>query len=227
MDPTIKKLFDAGAENYDWQRRHLIPCFDDFYGMALTLVETERPSPKILDVGAGTGLFSSLVLEKFPDAHLTLIDYSEKMLDGARERFQRLNSNDIQYIAADYTKYKFTDHYDLIISSLSIHHLVHEEKKNLFATLYQVLRSGGIFVNADQVRGTTPETDAYYKKRWLEAVQASGLPQHLIDASVERRKHDINASVDEQIGWLKEAGFVDVDCMYKNLEFAVFYAKKG
>lgn len=224
MDPMVKKLFDAGAENYDWQRRHLIPCFDDFYGMALSLVETDAPSPRILDVGAGTGLFAGLVLQKYPDAQLTLIDYSEKMLDGARQRFGEAAR--VQYIVADYTAHPFTETYDVIISSLSIHHLPHEEKRKLFAALYRALRPGGIFVNADQVRGTTAETDAYYKRRWLEAVRASGLPEHLIQASVERRKHDINASVEEQIRWMEEAGFCDVDCLYKNLEFAVFCGKK-
>jgi len=224
LDPIVKKLFDDGAEGYDWQRRHLIPCFDDFYGIALSLVETDVPSPRVLDVGAGTGLFAGLVLRKYPNARLTLIDYSEKMLDGARQRFGP--NAEVRYIVADYTAYEFTDTYDVIVSSLSIHHLSHEDKRKLFAVLHRILRDGGIFVNADQTRGTTPETDAYYKRRWLAAVQASGLPQHLIDASVERRKHDINASVDEQIRWMREAGFRDVDCMYKYFEFAVFCGRK-
>ena len=224
MDSIIKKLFDAGAENYDWQRRHLIPCFDDFYGMALSLVETDVPSPRILDVGAGTGLFANLVLQKYPDAQITLIDYSEKMLEGARKRFAY--APNIQYIEADYSAYTFSETYDVIISSLSIHHLPHEEKRKLFATLYNALRPGGIFVNADQTQGRSPATDAYYKKRWLEEVRASGLPEHLIQESVERRKHDINAPLEDQLRWLEEAGFTDVDCMYKYLEFAVFCGRK-
>lgn len=224
MDPNVKKLFDAGANGYDWQRRHLIPCFDDFYGMALSLVETNDSSPRILDLGAGTGLFASLVLQKYPEARLTLIDFSDKMLEGARQRFQQMAN--VQYIASDYSSYNFTESYDVVISSLSIHHLIHEEKRKLFAALFHALRPGGIFVNADQVRGATPQTDAYYNERWLAAVRASGLPEELINASVERRKLDINATAAEQMEWLTEAGFQDVDCMYKNLVFAVFYGKK-
>ncbi len=59
MDPNVKKLFDSGADDYDWQRRQLIPCFDDFYGMAVSLVEPDERSPRILDLGAGTGLFAA------------------------------------------------------------------------------------------------------------------------------------------------------------------------
>ncbi|MFD0871360.1 class I SAM-dependent methyltransferase [Paenibacillus residui] len=225
MDPSVKKLFDAGAKDYEWQRRNLIPCFDDFYGMALSLVESADSSPRILDLGAGTGLFSGLVLQKYPKARLTLIDFSELMLDKARQRFGSQAAN-VQYIMADYCDYAFTESYDFVISSLSIHHLPHDGKRKLFANVYHALREGGVFVNADQARGSTPETDAYYKRRWMASVSASGLPQEMIDASVERRKHDINASVEEQIRWMEEAGFTDVDCMYKNLEFAVFYGKK-
>ncbi|GIP36462.1 class I SAM-dependent methyltransferase [Paenibacillus sp. J2TS4] len=226
MDPSVKKLFDAGAKDYDWQRKNLIPCYDDFYGTALSLVESADPSPRILDLGAGTGLLSGLVLQKYPQAQLTLIDFSDPMLDKARQRFSPSASN-VQYIAADYSDYAFTECYDFIISSLSIHHLPHAGKRKLFANVYHALRDGGVFVNADQARGPTPETDAYYKRRWMASVRASGLAQEMIDASVERRKHDINASVEEQIRWMEEAGFNEVDCMYKNLEFAVFYGKKA
>ncbi len=74
MDPSVKDLFDAVAGDYDRERRQLIPCFDDFYGMALSLVESDHPSPRILDLGAGTGLFSGMVLHKHPHARLTLMD---------------------------------------------------------------------------------------------------------------------------------------------------------
>ncbi|MEI0737734.1 hypothetical protein VQ056_15460 [Paenibacillus sp. JTLBN-2024] len=46
-------------------------------------------------------------------------------------------------------------------------------------------------MNADQVRGSTPQTDAYYKERWLASVNASGLPRQAIEASIERRKLDM------------------------------------
>lgn len=108
-NPIIKKLFDDGAENYDWQRRHLIPCFDDFYGMALSLVNMDDSSLRILDLGAGTGLFSSLILQKYPNAQVTLMDYSDKMLDAARQRFRQVKN--AQYIAADYSNYKFAEPY--------------------------------------------------------------------------------------------------------------------
>lgn len=224
MDISVKELFDANASKYDRERRHLIPCFDDFYGMALSLVESGKTRPRILDLGAGTGLFSSLVLHKYPEAQLTLIDFSEAMLEKARQRFEGMNH--VSYIVADYSDYSFESAYDIVISSLSIHHLTHEAKQRLFAEIYRLLPAGGLFVNADQVAGNHPQNDQYYRQRWLEAIHRSGLPKEAIEASVERRKLDINARVGDQIRWMEQAGFQEVDCMYKYFDFAVFFGRK-
>jgi tRNA (cmo5U34)-methyltransferase len=221
---TVKELFDAVATEYDMQRRQLIPCFDEFYGMALSLAESASSAPRILDLGAGTGLFSGMVLQKYPAARLTLVDLSESMLDVARQRLSQVPH--VEYVVADYSSCTFVEPFDIIVSSLSIHHLTHPAKRQLFSTIYRLLNEGGTFVNADQVQGHTPGMDAYYRKRWLEAIGQSGLSQEAIDASIERRQVDINAKLGDQLLWLEQAGFAEVDCMYKYLDFAVFYGKK-
>lgn len=224
MELSVKKLFDAVARDYDRERKHLIPCFEDFYGMALSLVESRSDSPKILDLGAGTGLFSSMVCQKYPNSQITLVDLSEKMLDGARKRFTQ--KDNIQYVVGDYSDITFSQSYDIVISSLSIHHLTHTAKRQLFSTIHQLLNDGGIFVNADQVAGNTPQNDELFRRRWLERINESGLSKAAIDASIERRKLDINAKLVDQILWMEQAGFQDVDCMYKHLDFAVFFGRK-
>ncbi|MFF2483787.1 class I SAM-dependent methyltransferase [Paenibacillus sp. NPDC058071] len=224
MNWSVKSLFDAVASDYDRQRKQLIPCFEDFYGMALSLVESNNPSPKILDLGAGTGLFSSMVLQKFPNSQITLVDLSEKMLEGARERFRQ--ADNIHYVTGDYSNLTFSESYDIVISSLSIHHLPHSAKKKVFSTVHQLLEDGGIFVNADQVAGKQPKIDDFYKRRWLAYINESGLSKESIDASIERRKLDMNAKLEDQIKWMEQAGFGEVDCMYKHLDFAVFFGRK-
>ncbi|MBJ6364001.1 class I SAM-dependent methyltransferase [Paenibacillus sp. GCM10012307] len=224
MNPHIKQMFDSNASHFDPERRQLIPCFDDFYGMALSLVESDNPTPRILDLGAGTGLFSGMVLQKYPNAHLTLVDLSDKMMEAAQARFKQ--TANIEYIVADYTEYEFPGSYDFVISSLSIHHLTHPLKQRLFSKIYPLLQDGGSFINADQAAGHTPQADAYYRKRWLESVYGSGLSEASIQASIKRRELDINAKPEDQLNWLKQAGFADVDCVYKHFEFTVFYAHK-
>ncbi|OBZ10998.1 trans-aconitate 2-methyltransferase [Bacillus sp. FJAT-26390] len=225
MSDIVKQHFDAVAPQYDRQRRQLIPCFDDFYGIATDMVNCDNEAPRILDLGAGTGLFASFIRSKYPKASLTLIDLSEEMLKGARLRFG--DDPSVSYIAADYTTYPYTGKYDAIISSLSIHHLTHPAKRALLRSIHGLLVDGGCFVNADQAAGTTPYWDNYYMTQWQTAIKQSGLANDAIEASIARRKVDINATVQDQLDWLREAGFAHSDCVYKHHGFAVFAALKG
>ena len=220
----IKVKFNENASQYDGQRKKLIPCFDDFYSIAISIAETNINNPNVLDIGAGTGLLSSLILEKFPDANVTLIDLSEKMLDVAKDRF-KANPN-ITYIIDDYTIYKFDKKYDVIISSLSIHHLTGDEKKQLFHNIYSSLNENGVFINADQVLGGTPNLESLYKRDWKYKVENSGLSKEEILSGYERAKLDKMSTLEDQINWLKDAGFLDVDCVYKYFNFVVLFGRK-
>lgn len=216
--------FDEVATVYDQQRRKLIPCFDDFYNTALALAVTATDTPRILDLGAGTGLLSAFLLKKFPNASLTLIDLSEKMLEVARERLQ--SHPDIEYIVADYTQHEFEEPFDLVISSLSIHHLTDTEKKALYQYAFSLLKNGGRFINADQVLGSSPFLDSLYKQDWKQKVESSGLSREEILAAYERTKLDKMSPLDDQLNWLRDAGFADVDCVYKYYNFVVMTGRK-
>lgn len=224
MGNAIKDAFDNHAEDYDRQRRQLIPCFDDFYGLPLNLAPQMRQDAKILDIGAGTGLFSWYFLQALPEAQFTLIDLSEKMLGIARHRLR--DHLQTRYITEDYSKVDFKGQYDCIISSLSIHHLPDPKKEALFKKCYKHLLPGGFFINADQVQGSTPYWDRVNKKVWGENIEKSGLSPEEIAAGYERVKLDQEAPLNFQLDWLTQAGFIDVECIYKYFHFAVMVGRK-
>lgn len=220
----VGSTFDEAAHAYDDQRRKLIPCFDDFYNVALSIADTQVEAPRIIDLGAGTGLFSSLILQRYPEADITLIDLSEKMLDIARTRLHGYTN--VSYIVDDYTNYIADEKADIIISALSIHHLEDADKIKLYTNVYSNLTSNGIFINADQVLGHTDFIDSLYKTDWRSKVEASGLTEAAITSAYERTKLDKMSTLQSQLNWLHESGFSDVDCVYKYFNFAVFYGRK-
>lgn len=220
----IKKEFDEASKKYDAQRRQLIPCFDDFYGVATSVIECANPAPRVLDIGGGTGLFSMYVLQRFPQAKITLIDLSEQMLAQAKERFAGYDW--FEYLAEDYTEYEFEGKFDLIISALSIHHLTDKQKERLYRKCYDLLRPGGVLINADQVLSPSPAVEKMFYRLWMERVASSGIGQEEMERAYKRLALDKQSTMEAQLRWLEKAGFCDVDCVYKYYHFAVFYAKK-
>jgi len=218
---NTQSVFNATASTYDRQRSCLIPCYDRFYATALSLIPPG--STRILDLGAGSGLFSELVREAFPSAHLHLLDFSAPMLDIARERLAPLQSltAPITYELADYTTADYPQPLDVIVSSLSIHHLDDPAKQLLLRKSFAALRPGGIFINADHIAGPTPALEAEYQQRWLDEIRSIGATEQQIADSLYRQQEDRRSSVPDQLTWIAAAGFIHVDCWFKDGNFAV------
>ena len=211
-------VFDATASTYDRDRSRLIPGCDAFYRWAIDLIPPRAKN--IADLGAGSGLLSILVRERFPDAHLHLIDFSGPMLALARTRFG--NHPRVTYQQSDYVNGPLPERLCAVVSSLSIHHLDDADKRIVFRRAYESLLPGGVFINADQVAGPTPALDERYKALWLEQVRAAGATEQQIADSLYRKQEDRCAPVAEQLQWMRDAGFADADCWYKDNCFAVF-----
>ncbi len=219
---SVKASFDGAAAIYDRARRQLVPCFDDFYGAAVESIPYGRDAAiRVLDLGAGTGLLSDMVARSFPQASISLVDLSPGMLEVARRRFAGEPSRfDVRVM--DYTREPLPGRYEAVVSALSIHHLDASEKRDLFRKVYGVLRDGGVFVNADQVLGPTPEIEARYREAWLRQVRERGVSEGDLAAALERMKEDKSSTLEEQKAWLEEASFEQVDCLYKSYSFAVY-----
>ena len=222
----IKNAFDNIAVEYDSQRQYVIPQMDLYYGAAVWAAESTVSNPSILDIGAGTGLLSALILEKFPAADLTLLDISENMLSVAKERFS--GRERVRYVVNDYSRSELGGEYHIICSALSIHHLAADDKRRLFHKIFMSLKPGGMFVNADQADGET----LYFRQRYLDYWN-----RFLKNGPLNRQEHkeilarrdilDRNEKMSVQLQWLHECGFSDVDVVFKNRTFMVTVAKKA
>jgi len=222
----IRQTFNKFAQDYDSQREYIIPEMQQYYGAAVWAMETSEPKPAILDVGAGTGLLSAFLLEKFPHARVTLMDISENMLDMARKRFAMRSG--IEYIVCDYSQSELGGPYDIICSALSIHHLAPEDKRRLFGRIFSALKPGGMFVNADQADGETPYFRQRYLDYWNKFLRSGPMTEAQHAGILKRRDTlDRNEKLPVQLMWLAEAGFSDVDVVYKNRTFIVTVARKG
>jgi len=222
----IRTAFNATASRYDAQRQWVIPEFDAFYGAAIRAADWPGSSPAILDIGAGTGLLSALLLQRYPDASLTLLDISDQMLKVAHERFS--GNPGVRFITGDYSTGDLGGPYDLVCSALSIHHLSHDDKRALCRRIYDALNPGGVFVNADQAAGETPELEWEYLHSWDVFIQNGPLSREEQAEILKRRVSlDRSAKLSVQLTWLRDCGFIGVDVVYRNRTFVVITGRKG
>ena len=220
-DGAAADVFDRQAGGYDALRRRLVPPYDDFYGTAVAALDlAEGPVGRILDLGAGTGLLARRVRAARPDAELVLLDAAPAMLDEALAAL----GDRATYHVGDLADPLPAGPWDAVVSALAVHHLDDPGKRALFGRVHDALAPGGVFVNAEQVAGPTARLDAAYRVWHRERALALGASAQDWREAEERMAFDRCASVEAQLRWLRDAGFPDADCLFKDRCFAVLVA---
>jgi len=222
-DKAVTDTFGEHAARYDGARRRLVPPFESFYGTAVEALDLAgRPVRRVLDLGAGTGLLAKAVLAAHPDAEVVLLDGAQPMLAHARARLGAR----ARYVLGDLEAPLPAGPWDAVVSALAIHHLDDGAKRTLLRRVHDGLAPGGIFANAEQVAGASALFEAAFE-RWHEReARASGATDDEWAASLERRRHDRCATVEAQLAWLRDAGFTDADCLFRQRRFAVLVARR-
>ncbi len=215
----MSKIWNAAE--YDESRRRLIPCYDLFYATAAELAArtVKVTSPTILDLGAGTGLLSEFIMQKFQFASLNLLDESAEMLSKAQLRLERYSPRVfIQPMTAPLP----TGRFHAVISSLAIHHLADDEKRNLFSRIFQSLEPDGVFINGEQILGKNDWQQKLFEDTHLDGARALGSDEEEIRAAEERMSYDSCATLKDQVSWLREIGFQNADSFFHSFRFAVY-----
>ena len=163
-------------------------------------------------------------MEKVGNSSLYLLDESTDMLAKAQQRLAQYKP---QVFIQSMTEPLPAIQFHAVVSSVAIHHLPDEDKRDLFKRIYQSLAPGGVFINAEQILGETEWQQKLYEDMHLNGARALGSDEDEIRAAKERMSYDRCATLSDQISWLKEIGFENADSFFHSFRFAVYAGWKS
>jgi tRNA (cmo5U34)-methyltransferase len=173
--------FRFDPSSYDDKARENVEGYDEFQELVAAM-PGDRVG-RVLDLGAGTGATSSVVVRHHPEASLVLLDSSAEMLAVATAS---LPSSQVEAAVVGDLVDAFPDSvFDRVVSALAIHHLESERKRALFAKIHAALEPGGVFMMGDLVVPDDPAEEV------MELTPDHDRPDRLIDL----------------LAWLDAAGF--------------------
>jgi tRNA (cmo5U34)-methyltransferase len=183
-------------------------------GEATLLEFIPKTARRVLDLGTGDGRLLALVRSKLAPANLegVAIDFSPAMLEAAGKRFAGDSSVTIVAHNLDHPL-PVLGKFGAVVSCFAIHHLVHERKRALYAEIHSLLNHGGVFCNLEHVASPTPRLHEEFLHGIGYTIETEDPSNKLLD-------------VETQLKWLREIGFVDVDCHWKWRELALLAGRK-
>jgi len=135
--------FDARAREWDKDKMHM----DRSIAIAAELEKMIPVNPfmKALEYGAGTGILSFLLKDRFSE--ITLMDNSREMIKVCAEKTEFYQTNHILPIWFDLEHKDYDDHFDIIYNQMVLHHV--NDYEAIVYTFYSMLNPGGYLAIAD------------------------------------------------------------------------------
>jgi len=241
VNPPSDLDWRSWVERWDrMQQRYLVKRVERFEVIARLIGQTPQGVSKVVDLGCGTGSLMQGVLDAFPNAEVVGIDFDPTMLWLARARLERFGSRsriELTDLRQPSWTRKVPPQIDAVVSATALHWLTPDQLAALYGQIAAVLRSGGIFLNADHVASGLPAVQREWERhrgemRKLEATTDSDDWDGFWAAYSKALKLDVHEIHQRVIGgweggvedglplaWhfdrLRECGFGHVDCFWR------------
>jgi SAM-dependent methyltransferase len=221
--------------------RAAIPMAQEQIGVMISILKTrEGPIGSFMDLGCGDGILGATILGEYPFARGVLVDFSEPMLEQAREQLKEYASQ-LTFENIDYGNPAWVDRlqtrapFDVIVSGYSIHHQPDSRKRQIYEEVFSFLTPSGWFVNIEHVSSAAQLNIDLFENHYIMAryaiEQRSGGTRTFEQIAEEYKNRpdkaaNILASTELQCDWLREIGYEEVDCYFRIYELAVFGGRK-
>jgi len=177
---------------------------------------------RVLDVGCGHGVVAARVLAEIPETTLVGVDGSEALLEMARERLAPRRDR-FTLARADFETLLPADlpggPFGVAFAVQAIHNSSDEGKKRTLAGVRSVLAPGGLFLLLDRIQLATPALFGVYRSVW-DMLGPTYYGQQNEGRTLEEHERlrvargDKPGSLEQNLLWLREAGFTQVAAVH-------------
>lgn len=221
----VDEKFNEFANDFDNLMCKIIP---DYFYFQQKLVDTlpfvENRRFRVIDLGCGTGNIGKLIADKYPNAEIVCVDFSDEMLKSAADKI----GNRAVYVKADFNQFEFEGRFDAVVSSLALHHLEsYDDKIKFYKKMYAAMNEGSVHLNFENVLSESAEIQKINISGWRKYMQNSFSDDDIDNiwlAGYYDDDHPITLSEHGKI--MRELGFVDFDVILKEYCFALLYCRK-
>ena len=165
----------------------------------------------ILDIGCGTGIELDYIWKRAPNASITCLDLSRGMLDLLLKNHPDRHGS-IIIVEASYIDWEYPENtYDIVVSSVTMHHLWPEEKAGVYRKIIKTLKPGGCYIEDDFI------VDAAQAEQYRRRYQI--ITETLPDKASAGEYHiDIPCTLEVQRELLTGAGFDMVEVLDSDIK---------
>lgn len=225
MPTETLTFFNRISQEYDGMITRSVPRYQEMFWAMLYYLPPSFLPAGILELGCGTGNLTRQLHERWPQSPITVVDFSPEMLEITS---QKLNTPLLTPVESAFESLDLPEgQFDLVISSIAVHHLSDPEKARLFHRIYTWLRPGGFFVLGDQVMGANQRLHQADLLHYEAYARSYGATESDIQNWREHRQtQDHYATIADLTTWMNEAGFQCVDIVWRYCFWTVFQGQK-
>jgi tRNA (cmo5U34)-methyltransferase len=225
--PGTRWAFDASvADCFDDMLERSIPGFPEMRAGVTELASTfVCPGATVVDLGCSLGGALAPLVERHPLARFVGVEVSEPMLEAARARFAGAGNVSIESLdlRRDYPTAPAT----VTLAVLTLQFTPIEHRLRILRNAWKHTVPGGALLLVEKVLGASAETHELFVERYHALKRAHGYSQEEIDRkrlALEGALVPVTARWNEEL--LRSAGFAEVDCFWRWMNFAGWLAVK-
>jgi ubiquinone/menaquinone biosynthesis C-methylase UbiE len=207
LQNNIAEEFNEFSKNYTADMVKVVPYYLKLLEQFSKDIPNDLNPKHILDLGCGNGNITSKLLRLFPNAHYTLLDASENMLELCKAQF---GSHNKTFVQSYFQEYEFPIHqFDMVVAGFSIHHCNAKDKQTLLKHIYKSLKPNGLFICSDLMVDRNTKEHESLLEFWKDFVLNSSDRETWEWLMEHYQAYDNPDSLSNQLKWLKQAGFTE------------------